>query len=383
MVEPRIRLGMVGGGEGAFIGAVHRIAARLDDRYELVAGALSASPDKATRSAAAIGLPTDRSYPDFRTMAQAEAARTDGIEAVAIVTPNHMHAPIADAFLDAGVHIICDKPLTTTLEEARRLRDKARASGLIFAVTYNYSGYPLVRHARAMVQGGELGAIRIVQAEYPQDWLADPLEATGQKQADWRTDPARSGAGGCVGDIGTHAYQLAHFVTGMMPEQILAEATIFVRGRRVDDNVQILLRYSNGARGALWASQVAPGNDNGLRLRIFGEKGGLDWRQEEPNLLTWSPLGEAPRSIRRGTTSMNDAGQRVNRIPPGHPEGYLEAFATIYTEVAAAIIARRSAAVADPELTFPTIEDGFAGVAMVDAVLRSSTAGGVWMPVEF
>jgi predicted dehydrogenase len=232
-----------------------------------------------------------------------------------------------------------------------------------------------------MVQGGELGAIRIVQLEYPQDWLADPLEATGQKQADWRTDPARSGSG-CVGDIGTHAYQLAHFVTGMMPEEILAETTIFVPGRRVDDNVQILLRYGNGARGALWASQVAPGNDNGLRPRIFGEKGGLDWRQEEPNLLVWSPLGEAPRSIRRGTTSMNAAGQRVNRTPAGHPEGYLEAFATIYTEIATAIVASRTASFADPALTFPTIEDGFAGVAMVDAVLRSSAAGGVWTPIE-
>ena len=343
MAEPRIRLGMVGGGEGAFIGAVHRIAARLDDRYELVAGALSASPDKAIRSAASIGLGSDRSYPDFRTMAQAEAARKDGIEAVAIVTPNHLHASVADTFLDAGVHIICDKPLTTTLEEARRLRDKARTSGQIFAVTYNYSGYPLVRHARSMVQGGELGAIRIVQVEYPQDWLAEPLESTGQKQADWRTDPARAGAGGCVGDIGTHAYQLAHFVTGMMPEQILAEATIFVPGRRLDDNVQILLRYGNGARGALWASQVAPGNDNGLRLRIFGQKGALDWRQEEPNLLVWSPLGEAPRSICRGALSMNAAGHRVNRTPPGHPEGYLEAFGTIYTEVATAIVASRTA----------------------------------------
>ena len=382
MAETRIRLGMVGGGEGAFIGAVHRIAARLDDRFELVAGALSASPDKAIRSAASIGLGSDRSYPDFMTMAKVEAARSDGIEAVAIVTPNHMHAPIADVFLDAGVHIICEKPLTTNVEVARRLRDKARTSGLIFAVTYNYSGYPLVRHARSMVQGGELGAIRIVQVEYPQDWLADPLEATGQKQADWRTDPARAGAGGCVGDIGTHAYQLAHFVTGMMPEQILAEATVFVPGRRVDDNVQILLRYGNGARGALWASQVAPGNDNGLRLRIFGEKGGLDWRQEQPNLLTWSPLGDAPRLIRRGTTSMNAAGQRVNRIPAGHPEGYLEAFATIYSEAATAIAARRTASPPDPALTFPTIEDGFAGVAMVDAVLRSSAAGAVWVPVE-
>jgi predicted dehydrogenase len=382
MAEPRIRLGMVGGGEGAFIGAVHRIAARLDDRYELVAGALSASADKAMRSAEAIGLRPDRSYPDFRTMAQAEAARTDAIEAVAIVTPNHMHAAVAEAFLETGVHIICDKPLTATLEDARRLRDKARATGSIFAVTYNYSGYPLVRHARAMVQDGELGAIRIIQVEYLQDWLTEPLEATGQKQADWRTDPARSGVGGCVGDIGTHAYQLAHFVTEMMPEQILAEATTFVPGRRVDDNVQILMRYGNGARGALWASQVAPGNDNGLRLRIFGEKGGLEWRQEEPNLLVWSPLGEAPRAIRRGTAAMNAAGQRVNRIPPGHPEGYLEAFATIYTEVAAAIAARRSGSGIDPMLTFPTIEDGFAGVAMVNAVVGSSAAGGVWTRIE-
>ena len=382
MAEPRIRLGMVGGGEDAFIGAVHRIAARLDDRYELVAGALSASSDKAIRSAAAIGLRSDRSYPDFRTMAQAEAARPDAIEAVAIVTPNHMHAPVAEAFLETGVHIICDKPLTASIEEARRLREKARAAKSIFAVTYNYSGYPLVRHARAMVQAGELGAIRVVQVEYPQEWLSQPLEATGQKQADWRTDPTRSGAGGCVGDIGTHAYQLVHFVTGMVPEQILAEATTFVPGRRVDDNIQILLRYGNGARGALWASQVAPGNDNALRLRVFGEKAGLDWRQEEPNVLTWSPLGDAPRMIHRGTAAMNAAGQRVNRIPPGHPEGYLEAFATIYSEVAAAISARRSGSAAAPALTYPTIEDGIAGVAMVDAALRSSHAGGIWVPVE-
>ncbi len=382
MAEPRIRLGMVGGGEDAFIGAVHRIAARLDDRYELVAGALSSSPDKAMRSAAALGLPADRSYPDFRTMARSEVARADGVEAVAIVTPNHMHAPVAEAFLETGVHIICDKPLTATLEDALRLRDKARATASIFAVTYNYSGYPLVRHARAMVQGGELGAVRVIQVEYPQDWLSLPLESTGQKQADWRTDPARSGAGGCVGDIGTHAYQLAHFVTGMMPAQILAEATSFVPGRRVDDNIQILLRYGNGARGALWASQVAPGSANGLRLRVFGEKGGIDWRQEEPNVLIWSPLGDTPRLIRRGTAAMNDAGQRVNRIPAGHPEGYLEAFATLYSEVAAAIIARRAGTDADPAVTFPTIEDGFAGVAMVDAALRSSSAGGIWVQVE-
>jgi predicted dehydrogenase len=370
---------MVGGGEGAFIGAVHRIAARLDDRYELVAGALSAAPDKAMRSAEAIGLASDRSYPDFQTMARAEAARAGGIEAVAIVTPNHMHVPVAEAFLDARIHVICDKPLTTTLEQALRLRDKARASGLIFAVTYNYTGYPLVRHARAMVEAGELGAIRIVQVEYPQDWLAGPLETTGQKQADWRTDPARSGAGGCIGDIGTHAYQLAHFVSGMMPVQILAELTTFVPGRRVDDNVQILLRYANGARGALWASQVAPGQNNGLRLRVFGEKGALEWSQEEPNRLIWSPLGEPPRLVNRGTAAMNASGQRVNRIPAGHPEGYLEAFATIYAEVAATIMARRNGSSVDPAVTFPTIEDGVAGVAMVDAALRSSRDGGVWV----
>jgi len=379
MAEPRIRLGMVGGGEGAFIGAVHRIAARLDDRYELVAGALSASADKAMRSAEAIGLAAARSYPDFQTMARTEAARADGIEAVAIVTPNHMHVPVAEAFLDAGIHVICDKPLTTTLEQALRLRDKVRASGLIFAVTYNYTGYPLVRHARAMVEAGELGAIRIVQVEYPQGWLTEPLEATGQKQADWRTDPARSGAGGCIGDIGTHAYQLAHFVSGMMPDQILAELTTFVPGRRVDDNVQILLRYAGGARGALWASQVAPGQDNGLRLRVFGDKGGIEWSQEEPNRLIWSPLGEPSRLLSRGTAAMNASGQRVNRIPAGHPEGYLEAFATLYAEVAATITARRSGASIDPAVTFPTIEDGVAGVAMVDAALRSSRDGGVWV----
>jgi len=379
MAEPRIRLGMVGGGEGAFIGAVHRIAARLDDRYELVAGALSASPDKAMRSAEAIGLASNRSYPDFQSMARAEAARPDGIEAVAIVTPNHLHVPVAEAFLQAGIHVICDKPLTTTLAEALRLRDTVRASGLVFAVTYNYSGHPLMRHARGMVASGELGAIRIVQVEYPQDWLAGPLEATGQKQADWRTDPARSGAGGCIGDIGTHAYQLAHFVSGMMPAQILAELTTFVPGRRVDDNVQILLRYANGARGALWASQVAPGQNNGLRLRVFGEKGAIEWGQEEPNRLVWSPLGEPPRLIGRGTAAMNASGQRVSRIPAGHSEGYLEAFATIYAEVAAAITARRTGSALDPAVTFPTIDDGVAGVAMVDAALRSSRDGGVWV----
>lgn len=381
MAVRRIRLGMVGGGEGAFIGAVHRMAARLDDRFEFVAGALSSTPEKAQRSGAALGLPTGRIYDDFAEMATREAARADGIEAVAIVTPNHMHAPIARAFLAAGIHVICDKPLTITLAEARALRAQAHASNRIFAVTYNYSGYPLVRHARAMVADGALGEIRVVQAEYPQEWLTQALEETGQKQAQWRTDPDRSGVGGAIGDIGTHAFQLAQFVTGLMPEKLLADLQRFVPGRRVDDNAQILLRYKEGARGMLWASQVAPGNENGLRLRVYGSKGGLSWQQEHPNQLYWSPFGQPTQIIARGTGAVNEAGARVTRIPSGHPEGYLEAFATIYTEAAAAIVAAREGAAMPTDVTFPTIDDGFAGVAFIDAALRSSEAGGVWTEI--
>ncbi len=314
-------------------------------------------------------------------MATREAARADGIEAVAIVTPNHMHAPIARAFLAAGIHVICDKPLTTTLAEARALRAQAHASKRIFAVTYNYSGYPLVRHARAMVADGALGDIRVVQAEYPQDWLTEPLEDSGQKQAQWRTDPAQSGAGGAIGDIGTHAFQLAHFVTGLMPDKLLADLQRFVPGRRVDDNAQILLRYKEGARGMLWASQVAPGNENGLRLRVYGTKGGLSWQQEHPNQLHWSPFGQPTQIFGRGTGAVNAAGTRVTRIPSGHPEGYLEAFATLYTEAAAAIVAARDGTALHPDVTFPTIDDGFAGVAFIDAALRSSEAGGVWTEI--
>jgi predicted dehydrogenase len=375
----RIRLGMIGGGEGAFIGAVHRIAARLDDRYDFVAGALSATAEKARRSGAALGL-AERSYGDFATMIEAEAARPDGIEAVAIVTPNHLHAPAALACLKAGLHVICDKPLTTTLAQALELRAAAHASDLIFAVTYNYSGYPLVRHARAMIAAGELGEIRLVQVQYAQDWLTEPLEATGQKQAAWRTDPARAGEGGCIGDIGTHAFQLAHFVTGAQPQSLLADLSTFVPGRRVDDNAQILLRYANGARGALWASQVAPGNENNLALRVYGTRGGIEWRQEHPNQLAWTPFGEPTRMVARGTAQMNTAGARVTRIPAGHPEGYLEAFATIYSEVAVAIEARRSGTAGDS--MFPTIDDGVAGVAFIEAAIRSSRAGGTWVALD-
>jgi predicted dehydrogenase len=378
----RIRLGMVGGGEGAFIGGVHRFASRLDDQYELVAGALASTADKAQRSGRALGLAEDRIYSDFEQMARVESARPDGIEAVAIVTPNHMHAPAAAAFLRAGIHVICDKPLATTSGDARMLHALTQETGKLFAVTYNYTGYPMVRQAREMVQAGLLGDIRVVQVEYPQDWLTEPIESEGQKQAGWRTDPAKAGVGGCIGDIGTHAYQLAQFVTGLAATQLLAELSTFVPGRRLDDNAQVLLRFENGARGALWASQVAPGNENNLRLRVYGSKGGLEWRQEHPNQLAFSPFGQATQIISRGTGAAGAAAARVTRIPSGHPEGYLEAFGTLYSEIGHAIRARRAgAAPVDAAVQFPTVVDGVAGVVFVESVVASSSAGGTWVPV--
>jgi predicted dehydrogenase len=376
----RIRLGMVGGGEGAFIGGVHRFAARLDDQYELVAGALASTVEKAMRSGAALGLASDRTYADFATMATAEAARADGIEAVAIVTPNHMHAPVAEAFLRAGIHVICDKPLATSSKDAKRLQALAAKQNLLFAVTYNYTGYPMVRQARQMVREKLLGDIRVVQVEYPQDWLTDAVEKTGQKQAGWRTDPEKAGLGGCIGDIGTHAYQLADYVTGISVTELLAELTAFVPGRRLDDNAHVMLRYANGARGTLWASQVAPGNENNLRLRVYGSKGGLEWRQEHPNQLQWSPFGQPTQTISRGTGAVGADASRVTRIPSGHPEGYLEAFATLYSEIGADIRSRRAKAPKrDKAVQFPTVADGVKGVAFVEAVVASSSKGGKWV----
>lgn len=374
----RIRLGMVGGGEGAFIGAVHRIASRLDDRYELVAGALSATSEKAARSAAALGLDPDRAYPDFTSMAKGEAARPDGIEAVAIVTPNHLHAPAAKAFLEAGIHVICDKPLTVSLAEAKSLKTIVDQSGLVFALTHNYTGYPLVRQARAMVRNGDLGTIRIVQVEYPQDWLAEKIEDTGHKQAEWRADPARAGAGGCIGDIGTHAYNLADFVTGLDVRELCAELTSFVPGRQLDDDVQVMLRYAGGAKGFLWASQVAPGQENGLKIRVYGTKGAIEWAQVEPNGMIWSPLGANQQIVTRNGAGADAANRRASRIPAGHPEGYLEGFATIYAEAADAILAARGGAKPSPDTMFPTVDDGVRGLAFIDAAIRSSAAGGVW-----
>jgi predicted dehydrogenase len=374
---PRIRLGMVGGGRDAFIGAVHRIAARIDDQYELVAGCFSSTAEKSLASAADLGVP--RAYASFAEMAAREARRKDGIEAVAIVTPNHMHAPVAMQFLKRGIHVICDKPLTSTLADAKRLAKAAEASGVVFALTHNYTGYPMVRHARAMVQSGELGDIRVVQVEYPQDWLAEPLEGSGQKQADWRTDPARSGAGGSTGDIGTHAFNLAGFVTGLAVEELAADLQAFVPGRRVDDNAHVMLRYKGGARGMLWCSQVATGNENALRLRVYGTKAGIDWAQEDPNYLWVTPLGQPRMKITRGGAGAGPEAGRMSRIPPGHPEGYLEGFANIYAEAARAILARRDGTAVDAAVTFPGLKEGVEGVAFVDACVRSSARNGTWV----
>lgn len=374
----RIRLGMVGGGQGAFIGAVHRIAARLDGQYELVAGALSADAARAKASGLELGLSEDRCYGSFEAMAEREASRGDGIEAVAIVTPNHVHYPAAKAFLERGVHVICDKPLTATLDEARKLAALVKSSGKIFALTHNYTGYPMVRQAREMIANGELGEIRLINAQYVQDWLTTRLETTGHKQAEWRVDPARSGVGGSVGDIGTHAYNLACFVSGLDADSLAADLTSFVEGRKLDDNAHIMLRYPGGARGMIWASQVAPGNENRLTLGVYGTKGGLEWSQEDPNHLWFTPFGEQKRLITRGGAGAGAAAGRVTRVPPGHPEGYLEGFANIYAEAGRAIVAARTGAVLDPAVTFPTVEDGVKGVAFVDACVRSSGLNAAW-----
>ena len=375
----RIRLGMVGGGEGAFIGAVHRIASRIDDNYELVAGALSSTPDKARRSGEALGLAADRIYDDYESMAKAEARRPDGIEAVAIVTPNHMHAGPTYAFLKAGIHVICDKPLTVSLAEARKMKAAVEKSGRIFALTHNYTGYPLVRRMREMARGGELGELRLVQVEYPQDWLTGPTETTGNKQAEWRVDPKRAGAGGALGDIGTHSYNLADYVTGLELAELSADLTSFGAGRQLDDNVQIMLRYASGARGSLWASQVAPGNENGLMLRVYGTKGGVHWRQDNPNSMFWTPYEKPTRIITRGGPESGEAAGRMTRVPPGHPEGYLEGFANIYSEVAAAIKAARTGKKPPKGVHFPTIDDGVKGLAFVEAAVKSSKANGKWV----
>lgn len=375
----RLSLGMVGGGEGAFIGGVHRMAARLDDRWTLVAGAFSGDDERSRAFGRALGLDEDRCYGDWRVMALAEAARPDRIDAVAIVTPNHLHHAPAKAFLEAGIAVICDKPLTTGLADALDLAETVARTGTPFVLTHNYSGYAMVRQMRAMVAAGTLGAIRVVQAEYAQDWLAAPLP--GNKQADWRGDPAQAGPGGALGDIATHAYHLATYVLGAPADQVSAETTRFVAGRRLDDDVQLRLRWASGARGQLWASQVAVGAANGLRLRIYGETGGLEWSQEDPDILRYTPIGEPPRILRRGGPGLSAAANAATRIPAGHPEGYLEGFAQIYAD-AADLIAAHKAGPPAPATDLPGVTAGVEGVRFIAASVRSAAADGGWMSLD-
>ncbi|MBK8913050.1 MAG: Gfo/Idh/MocA family oxidoreductase [Phycisphaerales bacterium] len=376
---------MVGGGQGAFIGAVHRTAALLDGVFALTAGALSSTPDRARASGAAIGLADDRNYPDWRTMLDAERRRDPGqrIDAVAIVTPNDTHFEIARAFAQAGFHVLCDKPLVHTSAQATELIRVVRNTGVIFAVSYNYSGYPLVRQARELIAAGAIGRIRRVCVEYHQGWLATRLEASGQKQAAWRTDPARSGAAGALGDIGSHAEQLVACVTGLELESLCVDQSTFVPGRQVDDDAAMLLRFVGGARGTLTASQVCVGAENDLRLRVWGETGGIEWRQEQPNELRVAKLGEPECLLRRGNDYLGPAARSATRLPPGHPEAFFEAFANIYRGFGAAIHAGASGLEAAAQHDFPGVLDGARGVHFIEKALESARSDARWTAARF
>ncbi len=377
----RLRLGMVGGGRGGFIGEAHRIAARLDDRYELVAAAPSSDPLRAIESGRALRLDPMRCYTDFRGMAQAEATRRDGAEIVSVVTPNNSHHAICKAFLEAGIDVICDKPLATSLADAQDLVETAQRTGRLLGVTYNYSGYPMMREARELIAAGALGAVRIVQTEFALGWLSSRGEADS-KQAAWRTDPERAGPSFVVGDLGTHCFHLAEFVSGRRLTGLAADLATMVEGRALEDNAQILLRFDNGARGALWVSMVAAGEQVGLRLRIYGEKGHVAWEQSEPDRLILALQGEARQTLLRGQGGLSAAAKRATRIVAGLPEGYYEAFATLYRDYADIVTARRNGTAPEPfALLAPTGADGTRGVAFVEAALRSQAAGGGW--IEF
>ena len=378
----KLRLGMVGGGRGGFIGAAHRAAARLDGDFELAAGAFSADPERARDSAADCGVAPDRAYESGAEMIAAEAARPDGVEVVAVVTPNHLHFGPAKACLDAGIHVICGPPMTATLAEARVLAALAAQTGLVFCLTHAATGYPMVRQARELVARGDLGPLRVVQVEYPQEWLTEPAEDCGDERAAWRMDPERSGEGGAVADLGAAAFQLAGHVTGLKLEAVSADLQSFGSGRRLDDNAQAALRYKGGARGALWASQIAPGHDDGLKLRVYGAKGGLEWAQEAPNQLWFAPYGEPKRLLTRGGAGAGLAAARATRLPAGHPGGWLEALANLYRDCARAIRARQAGEPPDPALDFPGAAEGLAGAAFVDACLRSARADSLWTAVD-
>ncbi len=377
---PRIKLGMVGGGRDAFIGGVHRIASRIDDHYELVAGAFSSSVEKSKLSGRDIGIDEDRSYGSYKEMAIREARIKNGIEAVSIVTPNNLHYPIAKEFLKRGIHVICDKPLTSNASDAKKLLKLCNDSDALFVLTHNYTAYPMIRHAQALIASGELGDVRVVQVEYAQEWLTQDIDPQSNKQASWRNDPEISGAGGCIADIGTHAFNLSNFVTGLEPESLCADLHTFVEGRQLDDNVHIMLRYKSGAKGLLWSSQIAPGNENGLRLRVYGSKAGISWDQENPNKLYVSPFGQATQVITRAGHGANGAADAVSRIPAGHPEGFLEGFATLYRETAEAIYAARAGVKIDTAC--PGIKDGVAGMAFISAAINSNKKGGSWVSLD-
>lgn len=378
-----LRMGMVGGGRDAFIGAVHRTAACMDHGVRFVAGALSSTPDKAKASGRDLGLDERRNYGSWQEMLEGERAlpADQRIDFVSIVTPNHVHFEVARAFAAAGFHVVCDKPLCLTDAQGRELISTARKANVVFGVTYNYSGYPMVREARELVRRGELGRIRKVIVEYNQGWLASKLEATGQKQADWRTDPSRSGAGGAVGDIGSHAEQLLRTVTGLTIEEICADLANVVPGRLLDDDANVLLRLSGNTRGVLVASQIEIGHENDLRLRVYGERGTLEWRQESPNELWHRTPGQPDRVLRRGNAYLSEASKASTRIPPGHPEAFLEAFANVYNGACDAMRAGRGFEEASDR--YPTVVDGAMGVHFIERTVASAASDRKWTPAAF
>ena len=383
-MKRKLKMGMVGGGRDALIGNVHRFAARLDGEIELVAGAFSADPEKAKRSGGDFLLDPKRVYSDYRTMARAEAGLPvdQRIDFVSIVTPNHLHFPVATAFLETGFNVVCDKPMTFDLKEALALRDLVKRCGKVFALTHNYTGYPMVKEARDLVQRGVLGTLLKVVAEYPQGWLLRPVDAEGQKQAAWRTNPQLAGASGCVGDIGTHAENLARYITGLEIEELCADFTAFVAGRRLEDDGSLLLRFKGGARGVLYASQVSAGEENSLTIRVYGTKASLEWHQEDPNDLVVK-YPDAPQQVfRRGNAYLSDAAKRFTRLPPGHPEAFIEAFANIYREAARAIRAEVDGQPMPEGLDFPGVEDGVEGMAFIDAAVQSAKGGAVWTKMQ-
>jgi len=374
--QRRLRAGILGGGRGAFIGAVHRIAAELDGQAQVVAGALSSDPENARASAAAWFL--ERSYASYAQMAQAESAREDGIDFVMVATPNHLHWPVAKAFLEAGIHVICDKPMTLTVEEAESLVKLAAGSRTLFALTHNYTGYPAVRQARALVRDGQIGTLRKVLVEYNQDWLMEPLEHSGQKQATWRADPARGGISCCVADIGTHAENLLEYITGRPIESLCADLSTFVEGRKLDDDANILIRLQGGGKGTVVCSQVACGEENALAIRVYGSKGGLEWHQQEPNTLIFKPAGAQPwQLLRCGRNLSAPEATAATRTPAGHPEGYLEAFAVIYKDFIADV--RRLARGEAPMRNYPSAADGLRGLKFIARCVESSAQGSIWL----